>query len=191
MKCELCHNNEAAEVLHRNENGLDREYYVCPACAAREKNAIKAAARKKRDKSRPNMSLTIHAIGAPVPPPVLDALLGATANFMGSLENAAMGDPSDLKCKVCGRSWGTFRDTGLLGCPACYHAFKELLEPRFKAMQPGLKHTGRTPQAAYAGDMREALEKRLEKAVREQNFEEAGRLRDELAKLGGKPGSRK
>ena len=182
MKCELCHKSEAEAVLHKKENGVVREYYVCGECARREERARKQQGRK-RGRQGSGVSVSVHAIPeSDVPPPVLDALLNATAEIAGKIKHDI--DAATAKCRVCGMTWDEFSDHCLLGCPACYHAFKSLLAPYLKKHHCAASHE-RARSAPSGGGACAALEEKLREAVERQDFEEAGRLRDEIAKRGG------
>ena len=191
MKCEKCHKAEAETVIHANENGRDREYYVCKACAAESERRRKAAARKGRGKPRAGLSLTINALPENmVPPPVLDALMSATADLMGSLAGRAdaAARKEDIKCKVCGHTWEDYSESGLLGCPACYHAFRERLEDRLRKVHVATSCGGKVPMRRSGEAVRKSIEKRMAEAVAAQDFEEARRLRDQLSGLDGGDG---
>ena len=99
-----------------------------------------------------------------------------------------MGAPSaapagqDKSCKACGLTRGDFKKTSRLGCPACYDAFAEELEPLLAAMHKGTRHAGKVPAAEAAGQESgaevEAMRQQLKEAIAAENYEEAARLRD-------------
>jgi protein arginine kinase activator len=90
-------------------------------------------------------------------------------------------------CASCGMSLQEFRAQGRLGCAACYKVFRAHLEPLLLRMHQANKHTGRGPGIAPAElDLRErisALQERMHVAIREEAYEDAAKLRDELEKL--------
>ncbi len=89
-----------------------------------------------------------------------------------------------VKCPTCGYSQADFKKAGRFGCSDCYATFGEGLEGMLKTMHKGVRHTGKSP-AAFQQTRAEAqklklLQKRLDKAIAEENFEEAAQLRDEI-----------
>jgi protein arginine kinase activator len=109
-----------------------------------------------------------------------DLLLGLGASQ--EMEEASGGP--DLRCPQCGFSQADFKKAGRLGCAACYDTFAEGLEGLLKSMHKGTRHKGKVPSALRGSqDLREKLahlQKKLDKAVAEENFEQAAQLRDEL-----------
>ena len=87
-------------------------------------------------------------------------------------------------CPVCGFSQADFKKTGRLGCRACYDAFAEGLSGMLKNMHRGSIHTGKVPARLAVARRRvqelTALQGALEKAVKEEHFEEAASLRDKI-----------
>ena len=89
-----------------------------------------------------------------------------------------------VKCPECGYSQADFKKAGRFGCSECYATFGDGLETMLKSMHKGTRHTGKVPAAlqqsrAEAQKLKQ-LQKRLEKAIAEENFEEAAQLRDEI-----------
>src|SRR6201993_3167509 len=109
-----------------------------------------------------------------------DLLLGLGASQ--EIEQAAGG--SDVKCPRCGFTQADFKKAGRLGCPDCYKTFAEGLEGLLKTMHKGTRHVGKVPQAyQQSRDLTErlkSLQKKLEKAVAEEDFEQAAQARDEI-----------
>lgn len=108
---------------------------------------------------------------------------------------------SQCECS-CGNGFEYFQKTGLLGCPECYTAYRNLLVPVIKRAQGGkVHHVGRRPPqmkneilesqkieekaAEKPRDERERLQAELIKAVQEERYERAAELRDRLRALDG------
>ena len=110
----------------------------------------------------------------------LDLLMGLGA--AQEIEQAAGG--VEIKCARCGFTQADFKKAGRLGCPHCYEAFGEVLESLLKSMHKGIRHVGKTPAAMRENrdlaDRVKLLQKRLAKAIEQENFEQAAELRDEL-----------
>ncbi len=94
----------------------------------------------------------------------------------------------ELKCPRCGFSQADFKKSGRLGCSECYHTFAEGLGGLLKTMHKGTKHVGKSPEALRASrenaDRLKSLQKKLAKAIEEENFEQAATLRDEMKQMG-------
>jgi protein arginine kinase activator len=114
-----------------------------------------------------------------------DLMLGLGASQ--ELESAAAG--AELKCPRCGFSQADFKKSGRLGCPECYRTFAEGLAGLLKTMHKGTRHVGKTPEALRQTretvDRLKLLQKKLAKAIEEENYESAAALRDEIRTLGG------
>ena len=99
----------------------------------------------------------------------------------------------------CGSGMRAFQQTGLLGCPDCYTAYRSQLLPVIKRAQSGrLRHVGRRPsehtadigskpasaepaeQAAVPQSEAERLRSELQKAIAQEEYERAAELRDRI-----------
>ena len=109
-----------------------------------------------------------------------DLLLGLGASQ--EMEQSAGG--AELKCPHCGFTQADFKKAGRLGCSQCYVTFSEGLEGLLKSMHKGTKHVGKVPQAFQQsrdlGEKLKALQKKLDKAVSDEDFEQAAVMRDEI-----------
>ena len=52
----------------------------------------------------------------------------------------------DKICKACGTRLSEFYNTYMLGCPACYNAFKEEITLSVRKVHGSTFHTGKTPK---------------------------------------------
>ena len=109
-----------------------------------------------------------------------DLLLGLGASQ--EIEQAAGG--AELKCARCGFTQADFKKAGRLGCSECYKTFAEPLEGLLKTMHKGTRHVGKVPESLRQNrdlsDRVKVLEKRLGKAIEDEDFEQAAQLRDEI-----------
>jgi protein arginine kinase activator len=114
-----------------------------------------------------------------------DMMLGLGASQ--ELESASAG--LELKCTRCGFSQADFKKSGRLGCPECYRTFAEGLAGLLKTMHKGTRHVGKAPEALRQSrdniDRLKTLQKKLAKAIEDENYETAAALRDEIKMLGG------
>jgi protein arginine kinase activator len=101
--------------------------------------------------------------------------LGASQEISGA---------QDVKCPNCGFTQADFKKAGRLGCSQCYATFAEGLEGLLKSMHKGVKHVGKVPvalrQTRDLSDRLKHLQKKLDKAVTAEDFEQAASLRDEI-----------
>ena len=117
----------------------------------------------------------------------LDLVLGLGASQQ--LEQAAGG--VELKCPRCGFTQADFKKSGRLGCPECYVTFAEGLRGLLKTMHKGTRHTGKAPEALRAtrenAGLLKTLQTKLAKAIKDENYEQAAQVRDEIKQLSGRP----
>jgi len=94
---------------------------------------------------------------------------------------------SGVACPDCGMTLMEFRQRGRLGCPRDYEVFTAQLHDLLERIHGATRHTGRVPgldEAALAQRNRiNELQQQLTDAIREEAYEHAARLRDELKSL--------
>jgi len=94
---------------------------------------------------------------------------------------------SGVVCPDCGMTLLEFRQRGRLGCPKDYQVFAPHLRELFERIHGATKHVGRVPGldgvALQRMQRRTQLQKDLESAIREEAYEQAAQLRDELKTL--------
>jgi protein arginine kinase activator len=100
---------------------------------------------------------------------------------------------TELKCPKCGFTQADFKKAGRLGCSECYATFADGLEGLLKTMHKGTRHIGKVPLALQQNkdqaERLKTLQKKLAKAIDEENFEQAALLRDEIKQAATKPGN--
>lgn len=101
---------------------------------------------------------------------------------------AAMSEEADNhSCPNCGITFKEFRSQGRLGCAHDYVAFQEELLPLLENIHGEVQHVGKVPKRAPDASQRQfrlvKLKSRLRSAVEDELYEEAARLRDEIAQL--------
>lgn len=163
MLCEQCQKKPASMHMTQVIDGKVKKLHLCVDCA-------KASGLDFQDA----VSFT-------------DMLFGMKA--MG--ESAALEEETAEKsCPVCQMTRADFKRLGKLGCAQCYETFADELNGLLKAIHQSDLHSGKVParmRRAVAGDEeRQALQKALESAIAEENFEEAGRIRDLIKSLDGR-----
>ena len=98
-----------------------------------------------------------------------------------ALEEESPLEPNPSPCGECGIKFVEFRNSGRLGCPHDYDAFREELLPLLENIHGDTRHAGKVPRrkplrAADLGGLR----KRLQQAVGEEDYEQAAKLRDQI-----------
>lgn len=91
------------------------------------------------------------------------------------------------KCPMCGMTLSHVLEFSSVGCAGCYSAFGSEIESVLEALHRGASHRGKS----FAADNsrvqinKEIQAKRLllRRMLKEENYEEAARLRDELAAM--------
>lgn len=90
-------------------------------------------------------------------------------------------------CKQCGMDLEEFRRRGRLGCPSCYEVFKVPVGELLERVHGARQHVGRVPGVSDAELERlqnlAQLRQDLEVAIRQEAYESAARLRDEIQAL--------
>lgn len=118
-------------------------------------------------------------------PPTPAKKAGTASAAEGAAADA--GDPGAKHCDECGLKFVEFRNTGRLGCPHDYDAFREELLPLLESIHGDVKHQGkqprRLPKARSAQAELTVLRKQLAQAVTDEAYEEAARVRDRIRQL--------
>lgn len=165
MLCSLCKEREATVHLTQIAGVKMQKVDLCEECA----------------KSK--------GVNDPTGFAMADMLLGLGASQ--EIEQASGG--ADVKCPRCGFTQSDFKKSGRLGCPECYKTFAEGLEGLLKTMHKGTRHIGKVPEALRQtrelADRLKNLQKKLAKAVEDENFEQAATLRDEIKQMSVKIGN--
>lgn len=91
-------------------------------------------------------------------------------------------------CPGCRKTYQSFQKTGKFGCPKCYETFKTPVMLTLKQIHQNTVHTGKIPSSS-ASELKkkrqyEQLKKDLQKAVSEENYEQAAVLHKKLKELG-------
>lgn len=102
-------------------------------------------------------------------------------------EERPQDDINEPKCPRCGMTYSEFNRLGYFGCPDCYVAFAEKIRPLMERIHGAGKHIGKVPNRG-CGVFRtvnqiKRLRQRLQHLVREERYEEAAKIRDEIRAL--------
>lgn len=114
----------------------------------------------------------------------------ATDEGAGSSQKEGEAPPEELDhlvCPNCGMTFREFRSQGRLGCPHDYVAFAKELKPLLENIHGDTQHNGKFPKRApHASQLQYRLIKLrsdLRRAIDEEEYEAAARIRDEIQTL--------
>lgn len=160
MLCDNCLKNNASVHMTSFVNGQMQTLHLCAQCAIKKKSVA----------VMPWLSFN---------------------DFLSAFYEGE--ETQDIKCEACGTTLSDFKKTGKLGCANCYTVFESNLQPVLKGIHMNTVHTGKRPgdvvkavlgtEADSVQSQKDALKQKLREAVAVENFEEAARLRDEIALL--------
>jgi protein arginine kinase activator len=167
-KCDLCSRpatHHSVEVV----NGKKTEKHLCAVHAEQEGLTVKATHQ-----------------------PINELLTNFVKLSAGVDQDQETVESKELSCDRCGVTYAAFRESTLLGCPHCYHAFEKPLSNLLERAHEGATHhIGKVPARAGVGEQRQEqltrLRRRLHDAVDAEDYELAARLRDELTHLEDEP----
>ncbi len=110
---------------------------------------------------------------------------------LSALQNRRQRRQGTLACKGCEMTLEDFRRKGRMGCPRCYETFGEQVGELLERVHGASRHVGRlpgvSPEAVERQQRLAELKLRLEVAVREEDYEGAAKLRDEIRRQDGTP----
>lgn len=189
MKCENCGKNEANVKYTQIINGEKKQMFLCQECSG-----------KLGIDSNIHLNMPINFSSflsdffddvsgiSPIP------ILGKT-----------------LECPKCGLTFDEFMNTGKFGCSNCYDEFESKIDPILKNIQGSNRHIGRLGSVIEGNDIKqdsakeiqsnqseneqtnqkdaklnhlEELKADLKLAIKEERYEDAARIRDEIKKEG-------
>lgn len=164
MVCDVCAVNQATVHLTEIIDEQMTELHLCESCA-----------KNKSVEMEQQFGLA-------------DLLAGLSD--LGKTSASGIKEDLRLKCGACGLSYEDFKKIGRLGCSGCYDAFRKYLIPLLKRIHGSNKHYGKMPLGqAKPVELKSELEElkaRLQKAIQNEEFEEAARLRDTIKDLENK-----
>ena len=158
MICQICKKNQA--TIHMTQQKKDRvvKIHMCRQCA--EEKGLDYI-----DKSNFAMGNLISGL------------------FTGSMEGTRK-EKKTFACPNCGTSYGDFKEIARLGCSECYGFFEDQLMPVLRNLHIKTQHLGKFParSRAHADRIKRItlLQEELERAVREECYERAAEIRDEI-----------
>ncbi len=166
MQCQCCKNHTATIHLTEISNGQRLETHLCESCAQKQGLAVKN-------------QIPLNEL--------LSTLLAVQPDLkkqFGETEGSAV----DTPCPSCGMTLRRFQKEVVLGCPYDYEFFEKSLDPIIEKSQGGnTVHCGKVPSKLPSNSKKQIdivkLEKQLESAVKNEDYETAAKLRDRIKKL--------
>lgn len=192
MKCENCGKNEANVKYTQIINGEKKQMFLCEECS--EKFGIDS-----------NIHLNMPINFSSFLSDFFDDVNAITP--MPTLER-------ELRCEKCGLTFDNFMNTGKFGCSNCYEEFEERIDPILKNIHGLNRHIGRLGNviegnnviensnvSSNESSMRdninqnsikddkkaqiEELKADLKLAIKEERYEDAAKIRDQIKKEEG------
>ena len=183
MLCQNCGKNEANVRYTQIVNGNKKEMVLCEECAQK-------------------MGINNFKVSMPI----------SFSNFLGDFFDdydeqllPSFIKEKNNKCNTCGELYDDFIKTGLLGCPDCYDMFSDRLDSVLKNIQGNTRHVGRKPlnidskmnntgenkvvnkketsKEEKESDKLEKLQADLKNAIKEERYEDAAKIRDQIKEL--------
>ena len=159
IKCELCKSRESVIHVQQIIGEEKVDMHLCEVCAAEKGIAQEAD----------------------------DGELSLSQLLTGLLNIDSTQESESDTCPSCGTSIRSFRKEGRLGCPGCYANFSKELRSVQKKLAGTYRHAGKLPQKLKAYkelviDKKE-MQQRLEEAVKNEDYESAAALRDQIREI--------
>ncbi len=184
MLCQNCGKNEANVRYTQVINGVRKELNLCSECARK---------------------LGVDRIDIPMD---FTSFLGDFFNDYAESSLLPSFSIDNVKCKTCGMTYNDFIDTGMFGCSDCYDTFSGPIDSLLKNLHGTARHIGRgvknvddllgkntksktsnkTENISKSSDDKNAqkledLQKQLDKAIKEERYEDAAKIRDKIKEM--------
>ena len=182
MLCQNCGKNEVNFRYTQTVNGVKKEMALCDKCAK------KLGLYNNMDFSMPiSMSSFLG-----------DMLSDYEEAFLPSFSSVATSE-----CNTCGTDYDEFIESGLLGCENCYDIFSNKIDSLLKNIHGSNRHVGRISKFIESNNNLDEFNKvekelknnktekvskidelkdSLNKAIKEERYEDAAKIRDEIKK---------
>ena len=162
MLCQKCKKNHANTHVKSVINGKTEEYMLCSECA--------------KEMGYTDVFSDMHSD--------FNSILGSF------FSNALPAKSEATRCPLCNSSFHDIQKSGYVGCAKCYEVFQSDLMPTIKRIHSNTTHLGKRPSVATVEHENaekkptvNELKMQLDEAVKEQNFELAAKLRDEIKEM--------
>lgn len=189
MLCDNCGKREANVRYSENINGVKREMHLCEECSKK-------------------LGIT-NSIAMDFSMPLdFPSFFGSFLEDFATPELMPMfKEVKQIQCESCGFTFDDIVNTGRLGCPNCYNTFEEQMAPILKKIQGANQHIGRIGKISNnhiennqnnqnnqnkenkkddnekENSKLKKLQEDLQQAIKEERYEDAAKLRDEIKKI--------
>lgn len=157
MNCERCIKRPATILVTKVTNGKKTETRLCSQCAGETEGLYF------------NTDMSIQTILA------------------GLLDTSLKESQVQASCKQCGMTYQELKKTGKLGCESCYKVFEPYLNATLKKLNGAAIHIGKIPKINKGKLIRrrkmDELKAELQKAIKNEEYEIAATLRDEIRNI--------
>lgn len=182
MLCENCGENEANVRYTQIVNGVKKEMKLCKNCAD-------------------ELGIGDMDFNMPI------NLSSFLSDFFDDTSDTFLPEfikKEELQCDECGMTYDEFVHTGKFGCAKCYDIFSNKIDPILKNLHASNRHIGRKGKITNPVLDKDTIKKEVEKketkqdseiskidslkedlkqAIKEERYEDAARIRDEIKKL--------
>lgn len=178
MKCDNCGKDNANVRYLRNINGVKQEMNLCEECSEK---------------------LGITDINFNIPIDFSSFLGGFFEDFENPDLLTLMQQNEQTKCKGCNSTFEDIINSGKFGCPKCYETFETQIDSLMNKIHGSNRHVGRLGKLEKinvdnknsSNNLEESknenkienLKNQLKQLVKEEKYEEAAKIRDEIKKL--------
>lgn len=161
MICKSCMKNIASIKFTEVVDGKAVQHHLCPECY------------KAFQEQAPGFTLS-------VPKPTVQRL-------GRSVEEPPAKGKRGGRCPACNTDLSQVLESAEVGCATCFTAFGKEIESILEALHCGMAHRGKTFKSDDERlQMTKDIQARrllLRRMLKEENYEEAARLRDEIARM--------
>lgn len=178
MMCDNCGKKEATVRYSENINGRKKELNLCNECSQK---------------------LGINEMSFNMPIGISDFFGGFFEDMVSNEFSPLLNEVKLLKCNNCGFTFEDIINTGKFGCGNCYETFESRIAPLMREIQGSNKHEGRLQRNNNTKNINaitnkkedknqkiideiETLKEDLKNAIKEERYEDAAKIRDEIAK---------
>ena len=163
MLCENCGRNDANVKYTQIVNGIKKEMNLCSECSG------------KLNLNEFNFSMPF-------------SFSNFFGNFLNDYDNSVVlpivNREKTLKCDKCNMSYSEFLSSGKLGCSNCYNVFSDKIDYVLEKLHGSSKYVGKTfSRKKDINTELDVLRGKLEKFIKEENYEQAAIIRDEIKKI--------
>ena len=162
MLCEECQERAAAVHLTQVFNGEKVESHLCEQCAYNQSSLLFDV---NNQFSLPNF-------------------LGGMFSSIYKQENVP---DTRIQCPQCGMTIMDIKRLGKLGCSECYRVYAQEMDASLRRIHGNSRHSGKIPvrggHKVVIKKQIESLKNQIQEAVREEKYELAAQIRDQVIDL--------